>query len=44
VTTVNYFHAAIFSIHFVNSRKNRQVLDILDVSVCVGIDVRVKTA
>jgi hypothetical protein len=44
VTAVNHFQTAIFSTHFVNSRKNRQMLDVLDVSVCVGIDVRVKPA
>jgi hypothetical protein len=44
VTAVDYFQPAIFGTHFVNGRKNGQVLDVLDVGVSVGIDVRVETA
>lgn len=44
MAAINNLQSAVSLIHLVHSRENRQMFDVLDVSVRIGVDVRVETS
>lgn len=43
MAAVNHLQSAISLIHLVHGRENGQMFDVFDVSVRIGVDVRVET-